>query len=138
MKFISPVLEVTLSFSDAITLFKLLLPVEPSAVKFLQLSEETVRSPVLRLILTSPRQLTFETVISPVEQERLSEPAVIFSIFIFPVLKEIFTSPDADAKQNTLPVLVEISILSKLKSLCIVTSPVSLLRTSDLYAVSGR
>lgn len=82
--------------------------------------------------------MKLETVILPVEAERSSVPADVFSTQIFPVLVLIIINFEAEAKKLTSPVLNDISTPSNLKFFGISISPVLPLMKSEVYSAFGR
>ena len=114
-----PVLLLTVSFSEAKTFVRDRLPVLPSEVRCLQLTELKTVFPVVALRVISSSQVT-----------SVSD--------IFPVVVLMLNEPTVGAEKLTFPVLRVISAELKLKLSGTVTLPVLFLTASSAYSVFGR
>ena len=134
----SPVLLSIEKLSFAMTRCSDISPVLPLDIRLLQVSSQRLLLPVETFILTSPRALTFDTVTLPVDTESSSSPTDVSSTVMFPVLADIFIFSDTQARTVESPVVVDTSMLTKLKSSGIFKSEVSAFIESALYSLLGR
>ena len=131
-----PVLLSIESFSATITFFKYISPVLPLDVTLLQAISVKAALPVDTPTVMPPLQVTPETAALPVVTERSSEPTVLFSTHMFPVLVLILTASCEAAKKSTSPVLTEISALLKERSFGALILPVLSFIVSRLFNMS--